>query len=259
MFRTPLTLCACLALFVCAAVAAQKGSSSHCDPLVDVQGQGPHTYKDRGDRCEGEYQQKVSGGTGIRLAALTDTVPEFKFAPGDKAHLAWTTEGNTSVRLRATSLRSRHYYRMDSTRPAGSSTWVWPADILGQYALTSREIAIVAVTTRKFADGERDVYVPVRMAKNADPPTDKLYTLVASPVETLRQLFITITPLGPDGTREAAIIEDQDVRQAPYPAYRGIRVPIPALPRHGYYVVELAGLTDGSKPVSAELTLYHGR
>jgi hypothetical protein len=248
-----------LALIVCTTAFGQRGSSSHCDPLVDVQNTGPGTYKERGDRCEGEYEQKVSGGTGLRIASLTDAYPDFKFAPGDKLHLAWTADGNEMVRLRAISLRFRHYYRMDSARPAGSSSWVWPAEVLEQHAMASREIGLTGVTRHAFSDGERDVYVPVRVAKNGAPPSDKPYVLVVAPAATLQQVFMTVTPLKGDGTRADPIVEDKDLQQGPYPGQRGIRVALPPLTQPGYYSVELAGVTDAGKPVSVGLTLYHGR
>ena len=249
------TLISCL----CASLLAQPAKPSHCDPLVDVQTTGPGGYKERGDRCEGVYEQKVSGGTGLRIVSFTDTYPDFKFVPGDKLHLAWTAEGNPSLRLRATSLRSRHYYRMDSARPAGSDTWTWPADVLEQHQMSSRELGLFAVTRRAFGKEERDVYVPIRLGKNTAAPADRPYTLVVTPAVTLRQLLISLTPISADGTRGDPVVEDKDLLQGPYPSQRGVRTPLPAVPQRGYYVIEFTGLTDDSKPVSVELTAYLAR
>ena len=248
-----------LTLFFCVGQPAQPGKSSHCDPLVDVQGSGPGTYKERGDRCEGEYEQKVSGGTGLRVASLTDSYPDFKFAPGDKLHLGWTVEGSPALRLRAVSLRQRLYYRMDSARPAGTDTWIWPADVIEQHAMSSRELGLVGVARRVFGKEERDVYVPVRVAKNAAAPADRGYILVVTPAQTLSQLFLSMAPLQPNGIPGDYVIEDQDLQQGPYPGQKGIRVPLPPAPKPGYYAIVLAGRTDNSKPVSVEIATYLAR
>ena len=259
MHHTAAALSATLIVLVCAGPSAQQAPPSHCDPLVDVENTGPGTYKQRGDRCEGEYVQKVSGGTGLRIASLTDTYPDFKFAAGDTVHLAWTAEGDVALRLRAVSLRHRHYYRMDSARPAGQSEWIWPADVLAQHSMGSRELGLVGVSNHTFGKSQRDVYVPLRLGKNAAPAGDRAYTLVVTPVQTLRQLFITMSPVQPDGSSGEPVVDTKDLLQGPYPGGRGIRVPVPPVPRPGYYAIELGGVTDNSKPVSVELTAYLAR
>jgi hypothetical protein len=251
-------LSATLTLF-CAGLLAQPGKSSHCDPLVDVQNTGPGSYKERGDRCEGQYEQKVSGSTGLRIASLTDTYPDFKFAPGDQVHLAWTIEGEPALRLRAISLRSHHYYRMDSARPTGKSEWVWPAEVLAQHGMGSRELGLVGITRRTIGTTERDVYIPIKVARAAAAHGDRAYMLVVTPMVTLRQLFLTITPLQPDGVAGDPITDSKDVQQAPYPSRGGVRIPLPPVPKRGYYTIELSGVTDASKPVSVELTAYLAR
>lgn len=261
MYRTrPVALLAILGLLACAGVLAQDRPAPppQCDPFIDVVAVRPDAYKQRGDRCEGVYEQKVSGGTGLRVASLTDATPRFDLVPGDAVHLAWIADGNASMRLRALSLRFHHYYRMDSTRPAGSSTWVWPADVLAQHKLTSREIGLVGMTRRQFADGARDVYVPIRIAKNGAPPSGRPYMLIVRPDANLRQLFFTVWRLKPDGGPDVALTADEDLKQGPYPARAGIPVRLPALPQPGYYSVELAGVTESSQPVTIELTFYHG-
>lgn len=250
---------ATLSMFVCTHLVAQRGASPHCDPLVDVQNTGPGTYKERGDRCEGVYVQKVSGGTGLRIASLTDAFPNFKFAAGDSLHLAWNPDGQSAVRLRAVSMGFRQYYRMDSVRPAGSSSWVWPAEVLALHGLSSRDVGLVALMRRPFNDGERDVYVPVRLGRNAAPPSDKTLTLVVVPASILKELYFTVTLLKPDGSLGASVVDTQDVKQGPYPADQGIRVSLPPLPQTGYYSIELEGVTEKSKPVSVGLTIYNAR
>ncbi len=249
-------LSATLILLFCAGPSAQPATPSHCDPLVDVENTGPGTYKQRGERCEGVYVQKVSGGTGLRIVSLTDTYPDFKFASGDIVHLAWTTDGDTAVRLRATSLRHHHYYRMDSARPAGKAEWLWPAEVLAQHAMGSRELGLIGISHRTFGTSQRDVYVPLRLGKNAVPAADRAYTLVVTPVQTLRQLFITMSPVKPDGSFGDPVVDTKDLQQGPYPGGRGVRVPVPPVPQPGYYAIELGGVTDQGKPVSVELTAY---
>jgi hypothetical protein len=248
-----------LAVFLCTSLVAQPGGATHCDKGVDVQNRGPSTYRDRGDRCEGVYEQKVAGGTGLRIMSLTDTYPDFKVDAGDSMHLAWKSDGDSQVRLRAISLRQPPYYRMDSTRPSGSSTWTWPASELAVQNMGSREVGLVGVTRRAFKDGDRDVYVPVRVGRNAPPSPDKTLTLIVSPTSTLNALFLTVTPLNPDGSMGVAIVEDHDLKLGPYAARSGIRVPLPPLPNAGYYAVDLAGVAASGGPVSVGLTLYHAR
>jgi len=246
-----------LVAFCSVTTQAAFAQSEHCDAAITVRDKQPGAYQLRGDRCEGVYEQKVAGGTGLLIASLTASALPLEIRPEDKMHLEWTAPVGAGVRIRALSLRYHHYYRMDTLRPAGSSAYVWPADILGKQKLNGKEVGVVGFARHEFQGSTRDILVPVRVSETAGALSSKTYTLVVVPQTNLTKVYLSLWMLNADGGRGEAILRGQDLKLGIYPARRGIPVTLPALPESGYYSIELGAISEDGRPASVELTLYH--
>ncbi|PWL16308.1 hypothetical protein DKP76_18250 [Falsochrobactrum shanghaiense] len=87
-------------------------ASSQCNPDIKPVAADELAYRDRGDRCEGLFVQKVSA-TGLRVAAFHKSAATF-----DENALALNinVSGHSgNKQLSVTSLRPNQYYRMDAS------------------------------------------------------------------------------------------------------------------------------------------------
>src|SRR5882672_11405890 len=99
-----------LASSLCIAADLANGA---CDPGLQPAGGSEVGYAVRGDRCEGLYVQEVSGGT-LEVASLTENFKGYKFAKDKPLLVEWPAPGDAQVQVRASSLKRKLYYRMDT-------------------------------------------------------------------------------------------------------------------------------------------------
>ncbi len=170
-----------LKVLLCFASFAEPtfAQETHCDPGLRQTGDS-YGYRLRGDRCEGIYISEV-GGTILQVVSLTESVEDFDPATNKDLLLQWTAPGNAGPRLRAYGLRHRLYYRMDSLRPAGSTSYAWPPNLLASFNLKKHELGLVAWVSQPVGNINRDVYLPISLTQQASTHRSKAYQLVLLP------------------------------------------------------------------------------
>jgi hypothetical protein len=252
----------CLALGACLvptrsyAQGADTSALDPCDPRLARPAKDPLGYERRGDRCEGLYIQEVAGSAGLLVASLIEAAPSFAFAPGERLRLEWTAEGQPAVRLRAVALRRRLYYRMDAVRPAGSSTFEWPTDILASLKMSTQELGLVGWMERQVGPRLEDVYVPLRMGKGQIARSGR-YVLLIVPGNELSEIYVTLAEVGPDGRDVAVIRRDERLGYGYYPAERSIRVQLPVLDRPAVYRLQLGAALSRGGSTTKTIFFYH--
>jgi hypothetical protein len=187
---------------------------------------GDTGYKWRDNRCEGEYIQSVAGSTDLRLVSFGAPLDAAALAgPGLK--LAWKSP-EPGLRIRAQSLRNRHYYRMDAQ--ASGSTFAWDTRLLRQLRLQPAEVGLVAW---KESGGEsRFVPLEVNGARGI--------AVVVRPGAELREVYMTLRR--EDARAADALVRDKPLGLGVYPAERGFRVALPKVPAPGWYRLSLAAV-----------------
>ncbi len=239
------------------------GAQEPCDPrLVRPPGE-PFGYGLRGDRCEGLYVREVAGSGGLLVASFTEPFEHFDFGPGGSPgpggslHLEWTAPRNAEVRLRGFSLRRKLYYRMDTIRPPGTTTYVWSADVLASLKMRSQELAIVGWTSQALGGRTQEVYVPLRVGRQGPRPRSGRYLLVLLPGADLTEVFITLSTVGADGRAGAFLKRDEPLGYGYYPAERGITVPLPELKAPGIYQLQAGATLTRGGSAARSLLFYH--
>ena len=197
----------------------------HCDQDLNPAATNPLAYRLRGDRCEGVYIQDVAA-TALRVASFTESYESFDLAAGRPLLVEWTPQG-TAVHIRAQSLRSRLYYRMDSDRSAGSGSFSWPMDLLAALRLEKPELGVLAWTTRRIGDADRTVFEPLRVRQIA-APTPGPYRLVVVPGVQLEEIFVSVAPLKSNGEPGPYAIDKQPAALGYYPAGRAAAIAVQA-------------------------------
>jgi hypothetical protein len=256
--RAGLAWCVLVVLF--STVRARVGWSQDglCDQGLLGRARGPHGYGPHGQRCEGIYVQQV-GGTVLWVASLTQAFDSFDLTSGADIVVEWALPEARGVRVRAQGIRHNLYYRMDALRPADSTAFRWPTDLLAAQNIRSADIGVLGWMRYPVGGVDQDVLVPLRLSQRGSLPDTGSYDLVVFPTVALKEVYLSVTALGPDGRSERAIIQGEPLRYGYYPPERPVHIRLRNLSDVGLYYIEIgADLTTGS-PVTLRQWLYRPR
>jgi hypothetical protein len=242
--------------FIAGGVGA-LGAAASCDPALKPPEAHPFGYRSRGDRCEGVYIQPVAGTTMI-MTSFTQVFVEYDLRSGDPLKLTWQTPGDDAVHLRGRSTKRRLYYRMDSSPPPGVTSYTWPTNVLAALAITRRDIGITAWFQHALGDASRIVHLPLRVEQGAEIlPRSTGYQLELVPNRELTEVYVTLDRLDDVGHKVAVIQDAAKLGYGYYPAERVFLVPIPQLPRRGFYRLQLGAVLAGGGSTTLEVWFYH--
>jgi len=175
------------------AVPFTAGGAEECDPHLLVRITNPYGYRLRGDRCEGLYVEEV-GGAPLLIASWTESFLDYGLHSKQPLEIEWEApHGTGDIRLRAQGLRRRLYYRMDTVRPFGSTSFAWPSDLLAGIGIPKRDVGVVGVTQVPVSATQREVYLPLRISQGGKVAAQPIsYRLVLLPGVELSEVFITM-------------------------------------------------------------------
>ena len=204
-----------------------------------------------GNRCEGLFIQEVAGSGDLRVISFSTPLATASLKSATTLPLTWQAPPPVAgtVHIRATSLRSRHYYRMDAD-VAGASSFQWPTKVLQGEQMSGEEVALVAWTRVKPFENE-DCYLPLRTGGSRSN-----YTLGMLPGGELTELYISLARLGVDGRPTETLKKEEKQPSQYYPAGRRFEVPLGKLPGPGYYRVRVAGLARFGGSVTKSIVIY---
>ena len=231
-----------------------------CDPTLLRPPTDPLSYSRRGERCEGVYFREVAGSAGLTVASFTEQFELLELTAGERLHVDWSTPQPLPVKLRAMALRPRLYYRMDALRPAGSTGFDWPAEVLASLKLRGQELGVVGWVEQRVGDQDEDVYVPIRIGKTNQPiARTGRYLILLVPGATLSEVFVSLSEVGSDGHDVATLKRDEPLGYGLYPAGRAIRITLPSLDRRGLYRVLVGATLSRGGSATKRLLFHHSR
>ncbi len=236
------------------------GSQSHCDASLTQLTNNPLGYRDRGDRCEGIYIEKV-GSTTLLVASLTEYFEEYKIGSGKALDIEWDKPpGNGNVSVRAQALKRHLYYRMDTAQASGRASYHWPTDILASLNIIKNDLGVVALTRYSVGQRERDVYLPLRIhqaGQVGQAARTGSYKLILLPGVELEEVFVSLASIGADGRPKKFFKDGEKLGYGYYPAERGIEIPITGLKETGTYYLEIGARLRSGGASTIELWLYY--
>jgi hypothetical protein len=203
------------------------------------------------------YAREVAGGADLLLVSLTESFADFDPAGVDSLPIAWTAPVYQSVRLRSYSLRRKLYFRMDSRRSAGDTSYQWPTNLLRALRLSRSDIGVVAWVVLPVGETTRDVYVPVRIRGKGDSAPPRRLEMMLLPAAELTEVFVSLATVRADGGVGTYLQRDQPLGHGFYPAERGIRIPLPAVKASGTYLVEIGATLREGGAVTTRFWLHH--
>jgi hypothetical protein len=235
---------------------AQTISNLTCDTNVRARSDDPLSYRLRGDRCEGTYAQNVSGSSRLLVASFMESF-ETMDTSSTALRVEWTPPGTQPVGLRGYSLRPGLFYRMETVRPASSTSYTWPTDVLRGLDITNADIGVVATTAMTIGGIKRDVLVPLRVSQHKAAVRSPRYRLTVWPSVELKDVFVTLALAGPDGKPKTYVQRDENIAYGFYPAERGIEIPLKAVSAPGTYVVRIAATLPRGGAATQTFMFYH--
>jgi hypothetical protein len=251
-----------IGLFVLLTLGLSSGNfidlsvQSNCDSSLIQMSTGPLGYRDRGDRCEGTYIKQV-GSTTLLVASFTELFDQYDAKSGKPLQIEWDNLANkTGVHIRALGVKQKLYYRMDSFRPAGTTSYSWSTSILASLNILKKDIGVIGTTRHAIGQVQRDVHLPLRITQQTNAVRGGMYNLVLLPGVELSEIYVSIAPVGPDGRPQKFIRDNEKLGYGYYPAERIIEVPISGLNSTSIYYMEIGAALRSGGISTLELWFY---
>jgi hypothetical protein len=245
-------------LFAVCCGGALEAQTSPCDPHLPQPTGDPNGYRLRGDRCEGIYIREVAGSSAVLLVSLTRSALDYDLKSGKDLALDWQTPSSQQpIRLRGMGLRQRLYYQMDAVRPAGTTSYTWNTGVLANLNLKPEELGLLAWTSMAVGAQTKDVYLPLRVSQGKGIGGNTGYRVTLSPSAELSEVYLTLSPIGPDGRARPPVLNGKKLGLGYYPALRAFSFPVADPGSPGIYALEVAAILTTGAPSTMKMWFYH--
>ncbi len=200
--------------------------------LLSAEGDGDNisSYRERGDRCEGVYRQKVSGRVNLRVVGyhsnrldaddLSSTTPVIVKVIGD--------HNINKASLKVISLRPTDYYQMDTNNITDKGTFSWSMNVIQSLERPMRPHHLAALACSSGCEAnskEKRILNPVKFGeKQQVGNADSAVVFIMADVE-LKSLTATLTIEG----QEDPILDNIPVGGSFLPARRAQRIIVEGL------------------------------
>ena len=228
-----------------------------CDSLVETRESDPLRYRQRGDRCEGVYTQKVSGSSDLLVASLVESFEAIDDTSSLPLRVEWTPPNGEAVSLRAYSIKPGLFYRMETSKPITASSYLWPADVLQSLRVSNADIGVTGSAPTMLGGKRHEVLVPLRIGQRKPPARSTRYRMAVLSSMELSDVFITLATVGPDGKPAQYLQRDENLAYGFYPAERAIDIRLKPLTARGIYYVRIGATRKRGGPLTSEFLLFH--
>jgi hypothetical protein len=202
--------------------------------------------------------REVAGSTPLFVASFTEVFDEFDPAAIQHLFLNWTpVSTSTPTKLRAYGLRRRQHYRMDAERAPGTTSYVWPASLLGNLSISRDFLGVVAWNSMERGGAARRIYVPLRIGVAASNKRNGSYELILVPAAELTEVYVSLALTNDTGKPVRQFKNSEALGYGYYPPYRGIRIPLSGLTQPGIYVLKVDAQQRDKGTSNTEAWFYH--
>ncbi len=238
--------------------ATRAFQAEPCDSALTKLATPVNGYRQRGDRCEGLYAQQVSGTT-VFLASLTEAFEDYDLQSTDSLTVQWSVppSSTAALQLRAETLKHGRYYRMDTFRSLQAAAYRWPAGLLRAERIPRRELGVIGWTQVTIGNVASDLYVPLRIRQQHAASACGTYDVVLWPGEQLREVYVSLAPVGADG-RLGAFVRQDSLNYGFYPAESPIKFQLkqPQIGPPGLYYLKIGARLGSGGTSTKEYRLY---
>jgi hypothetical protein len=255
----------CLTVFLGLLCSLGLAQSRYCVSGIEPAEQGELAYQERdNNRCEGFYVQEVSS-TDISLVSLTQSGVVKSTSTLTMTWHVPTTSESPIISIQALSIKSRLYYRMDTSEAATGQQgqFDWVTEYLNRAGITSEAIGKAIGVSAWVEESSDRLYLPLELSPSDSLP-DNGYAFVLMPDAALDKIRASYGFVTDDVTTLKSSLSN--VKLEPWysdETYHPARVslPLPALlftGAEGIYLVQIKAVANGSLPITKEFLFYHG-
>jgi hypothetical protein len=199
----------------------------------------------------------VSGSSRLLIASVVESFEAIDDSASAPLKVEWNPPSSQPLALRAYSIRPGLFYRMETVRPAAATSYAWPTDVMRALDVTNADIGVVGTTLMQIGTGQRAVVVPLRVSQRKPATRSPRYRVTVWPSQELKDVFVTVALLGPDGKPKTYVQRDENIAYGFYPAERGIEIRLKALTTRGVYLVRVGATLASGGSATEQFTLYH--
>ncbi len=205
----------------------------------------------------------------VELVGLFESFAPFDSSLATNLVAAWPelppALAGRKVRIQASSLEARSYYRMD-TRVPGAANFEWDLERLDRLQLGADQLGVRAYVPHPQhldPDFER-IYLPLRIGQGQTPPRGGCCTVKLVPEVRLQEIYVSLAaadlegqPLGPE------IVDQQPLEFGDYQARSPVEFALPeifgrpGLTQAGFYRVDLLLQDTVGGSLSYRFLFYH--
>jgi hypothetical protein len=237
-----------------------RAQQSPCDQIVlRLRDSSRLAYRPIGERCEGTFANPTSGTGDIILGSITSSFPNLNFSSFSRLILSWPSLNGADVTVRATSMRFKYYYQMDS-HPATAKSFTWPMELLAQTPLLRPEVGILAWTERAFSGLKQDIYLPVEVqALGLESASSDSVEVVVVPTVELSEVYRRVALCSVDGKEQSVLVPKSPLNYGSYPAHVPISLLIKLGRMSGMFNLNLIATATGGGTLQRSYWIYVGR
>jgi hypothetical protein len=155
-------------------VYAQPPNCTDTPGIVPSEGPTGYGFRSDSDRCEGLYEQQVSGG-GLQLASLTHGRISYDLERDNEIVLSGS---RSELVLRGQGVSQGIQYRLDARLPTQADFRLPLAAVLRATGIDAADLGLLAF--REEPDGKPPIYVPLRVTPASPDSTGVVVAVLRS-------------------------------------------------------------------------------
>lgn len=183
-----------LALIAGSSAAPAATAAPHCPVNVRPASDATVAYGDRGDRCEGLYQQPVSASARLQIIGVHRNPPQFGAVSAGPIVVSAPGAPGKDLKLRILSTRPQHYYRLDASLGA-AARFTWKRDIIDHVRVGLKPAEVAALLCEGACEKPVPLIYPVSIAEGTAQQVAGITVRMRAALD-LKSLLVTVTSNG---------------------------------------------------------------
>jgi hypothetical protein len=205
------------AAFTWQPLAAQSPAAPPCDDNLLRLAAPVNGYQQRGNRCEGLYARQVAGTT-LFLSSFTESFEKYDLESDDSLLVRWHVPSDSSIQLRAETIRPGRNYRMDARAVPRDTAYRWSNRILRSERIGRSDLGVLGWTRVTVGNRKRLAYVPLAISQKTALSACGPLQIVLSTEVRLTEVLISVAQIDTTGAELRVIKKDEPLQRGFYPA-----------------------------------------
>jgi hypothetical protein len=165
-------------------------AASRCPGDVKPASDAAVAYADRGDRCEGLYQQPVAASAKLQIIGAHRNRPIFDAGSGVPILVSAITAGAGDLKLRILSTKPQLYYRLDASLDS-KGQFLWKRNIVDDVRVGLKPADIAALICAGSCEKSSPTIYPAALTEKATQSVDGITIRMRAALD-LKELLVTV-------------------------------------------------------------------